>query len=150
MFAVERRREDGRWERAEPLIANPYLGYFDEEYPHLPTLHATYAYDTWTFEPRDQWIIDVDWNQPRPFPEDATQETIEFLTAWTWEENRQMLLLRELEETDWVANWRGHWRWQGREEKGKRYLLRIRWEVLDKLRPLGGPDAARLIYGHHV
>lgn len=148
MLVIERRQKDGRWARAEPLVPNPYLEWIEETEPDLHILHSEYIHDHWSFGPRDHWIRNIRWKPCHPFPADASIETIQFLTAWTDKEGRAMLLLRDLEETDWFAAWHGAWTKD--QEETARYVLNIRQAVLERLRPLGGPDDVRLIYGWNV
>lgn len=144
-LTVERRRGDGKWERVEPLVPNPYKGYFEDDYPGFSTLHGEYTHESWSFVSQDRWLMHMNWGRGRSFPGNASRETFEFLSVWTNPDTWHALLLRDLEELDWVA---AYYRpWPHDPEERSRYVSSIRQVVLDRLRPLGGPDEVRLIYG---
>ncbi|ANE42514.1 hypothetical protein [Deinococcus puniceus] len=154
IIVVERRRTDGRWERAEELVPNDYRSWLAEDYPDLGISQADLLHNTWTFYPRDQWLMNVEWPTRRSVPDDMSREAREALIFFTTDKKAdQMLLLRDLEETDWEACWDG-WRWTHIDDEKKQewlgYLLYVRSAVLDKLRPLGGLDDVRLIFGYNV
>jgi hypothetical protein len=153
IIVVEHRRADGCWERAEELIPNAYLSWLAEDYPELGISQADLLHNQWTFYPRDQWLMNVNWPNRRPVPNDMSQQAQEmFVFQTNDQEAAGMLLLRDLEETDWEANW-DVWRRTDIDTEKKQeslgYLRDVRLAVLDQLRPLGGPDAVRLIFGYN-
>lgn len=155
MFAVEVRSPDGTWRRAEPLVHNPYWEYPDisddeETGRTFPTLNQLMVHEGWSFEPRDTWLIQMNWPVRRPLPEDVSIETLEFLDAWTEKRDRFMLLLQDLEEVDWLATYDAYWMQSWLQEKREAYVLGIRTAVLERLRRAGGPETVRILCGYNV
>ena len=153
VFTIERRVPGGPWQRAETLIPNPYCkGYWGDDdegvAKSFPTLEGETIHHDWSFAPRDKWLREMHWPEQQPVPQDATQETREFLEAWTELDGRQMLTLRHLEEMDWVHVYRPTF--PSILEKDRREILEIREAVLTRLRPPSAPDDVRLIYGWNV
>ncbi len=154
MFAVEHRSPHGPWRRAEELVPNPRYEWTwydaDGVEQSFPSLEAALVHDTWSFYMSDRWLHDINWPEQQPVPVDVTQETTEFLEAWTESEGRHTLTLRYLEELDWVQACVKGPSLASTPEDRERYILQVREDVLGRLRPLGAPDDVRLIYGWNI
>lgn len=156
VFVVERLREDGCWERAEELIPNEQAMWYEVLNPDLMTLQAEFVHTNFYFDNRDRWLDQINWPTLRPVPEDMSRESVESLRARANDGKIEgMLLLRDLEETDWEACWNG-WETLGsdpyrikRAKEQMQFLRKVKNTVLDTLRPLGGLDDVRLIFGYN-
>jgi len=154
VIAVEHRLPGGRWQRAEELVPNPYCrGYFEDEEgiaKSFPTLEGETIHDNWSFSYGDHWLYQVDWPTWHPVPEDLTQESRELFNAVTDSDGSFSLMLQHLEETDWVRACTSGPTGTSTQQEREQWILKVRDEVLDRLRPLGAPDDVRLLHGWNV
>jgi len=154
VIAVEHRLPSGCWQRAEELVPNPYCqGYWEDEEDGVnpfPTLEGEMIHDNWSFSYGDHWLYQVNWTAWHPVPEDLTQESRELFNAMTDSGGSISLTLQHLEETDWVRACTSGPIGSSTLQEREQWILKIRDDVLERLRPLGAPGDVRLIYGWNV